>query len=74
MRLFQSFRRELFAWWKLNHPNILPFLGVVCVDYTYLGMASPYQTNGDARKYIAKNPDANVLQIVCLILCGYMRA
>ncbi|KAJ1300652.1 hypothetical protein OPQ81_002300 [Rhizoctonia solani] len=60
----KSFRRELSAWRKLAHPNILPFLGVVVVDKMYLGMVSPYMPNGSAPKYISENPDANVLQIL----------
>ncbi|KAF8680369.1 kinase-like protein [Rhizoctonia solani] len=59
----KSFRRELSAWRKLAHPNILPFLGVVVVDKMYLGMVSPYMPNGSAPKYISENPDADVLQI-----------
>ncbi|KAG8743853.1 hypothetical protein FRC10_011321 [Ceratobasidium sp. 414] len=60
----KSFRRELTAWQKLAHPNILPFIGVVCVDNMYLGMVSPYMSNGSAPKYLANNPDADVLQIL----------
>ncbi|KAG8708498.1 hypothetical protein FRC09_001218 [Ceratobasidium sp. 395] len=60
----KSFRRELTAWQKLAHPNILPFIGVVCVDNMYLGMVSPYMSNGSAPKYLADNPDADVLQIL----------
>ncbi|CAE6411341.1 unnamed protein product [Rhizoctonia solani] len=60
----KSFRRELSAWRKLAHRNILPFLGVVVVDKMYLGMVSPYMPNGSAPKYISENPDANVLQIL----------
>ncbi|KAG9102406.1 hypothetical protein FRC06_002023 [Ceratobasidium sp. 370] len=60
----KSFRRELTAWRKLAHPNILPFIGVVCVDNMYLGMVSPYMANGSAPKYLANNPDADILQIL----------
>ncbi|CAE6442936.1 unnamed protein product [Rhizoctonia solani] len=60
----KSFRRELSAWRKLAHRNILPFLGVVVVDKMYLGMVSPYMPNGSAPKYISENPDANVLQVL----------
>ncbi|CAE6437420.1 unnamed protein product [Rhizoctonia solani] len=60
----KSFHRELSAWRKLAHPNILPFLGVVVVDKMYLGMVSPYMPNGSAPKYISETPDANVLQIL----------
>ncbi|CAE6358755.1 unnamed protein product [Rhizoctonia solani] len=60
----KSFRRELSAWRKLAHPNILPFLGVVVVDKMYLGMVSPYMPNGSAPQYINENPDANALQIL----------
>lgn len=66
----RSFHRELIAWRHLKHPNILPFLGVVCVDNKYLGMVSPYMPNGSAPKYIAKNPDANVLQILYDVAIG----
>ncbi|KAH7333665.1 kinase-like domain-containing protein [Rhizoctonia solani] len=64
----KSFHRELSAWRKLAHPNILPFLGVVVVDKMYLGMVSPYMPNGSAPKYISENPDANVLQIANVLI------
>ncbi|KAG9082953.1 copper transport protein ctr1, partial [Ceratobasidium sp. 392] len=70
----KSFRRELTAWQKLAHPNILPFIGVVCVDNVYLGMVSPYMSNGSAPKYLANNPDANVLQIVRASLLRFVPA
>jgi serine/threonine protein kinase len=66
----QSFRRELSAWRKLAHSNILPFLGVVVVDKMYLGMVSPYMPNGSAPKYINENPGADVLQIVSCFVCA----
>ncbi|CUA71539.1 cytochrome P450, putative [Rhizoctonia solani] len=66
----QPFRREVMVWHKLNHPNILPLLGVVSSGDTYLGMASPYMENGPASGYVHRNPEANVLQILCDVAAG----
>ncbi|CAE6465043.1 unnamed protein product [Rhizoctonia solani] len=66
----QPFSRELILWRNLSHPNILPLLGVVCLKNAYLGMASPYMANGSAPGFIAQNPKANVLQILCDVAEG----
>ncbi|CAE6477658.1 unnamed protein product [Rhizoctonia solani] len=55
--------RELAAWSKLAHPNILPLLGVVCIENT-VGMASPYMPHGSASMYIRQHPEADVFQIL----------
>ncbi|KAG9090896.1 hypothetical protein FRC06_000840, partial [Ceratobasidium sp. 370] len=60
----KSFRRELKAWQGLAHPNVLPFIGVVCVNNAYLGMVSPYMSNGSAPQYLIDNPKADVLGIL----------
>ncbi|CAE6518504.1 unnamed protein product [Rhizoctonia solani] len=62
----QSFRREIHVWHKLSHPNILPLLGVVCLEGAILGMASPFMANGAAPGYINRNPEADVFQIIQL--------
>ncbi|KDN44617.1 hypothetical protein RSAG8_05382, partial [Rhizoctonia solani AG-8 WAC10335] len=72
----EPFHRELMLWHKLSHPNILPLIGVVCLRNIYLGMASPYMPYGSAREYIERNPEANVLQILCDVAegMGYLAA
>ncbi|KAG8726535.1 hypothetical protein FRC12_023310, partial [Ceratobasidium sp. 428] len=62
-RVRKSLRRELRAWQGLAHPNILPFIGVVCVDNVYFGMVSPYMSNGSAPQYLSNNPKADILGI-----------
>ncbi|KAJ6563362.1 kinase-like protein [Mycena vulgaris] len=59
----QIFFREALCWGHLNHPNILPFLGV---DMRILTPAfclfSPWMDNGNLMNFLAKNPDFDPLK------------
>ncbi|KDQ07595.1 hypothetical protein BOTBODRAFT_597817 [Botryobasidium botryosum FD-172 SS1] len=55
--------REVHVWRKLQHPNILPLIGLCTLDaVTY--MVSPWMTNGNAFDYVRNNPGADRL---CLL-------
>lgn len=56
-------RRELEVWYRLGHPNVLPFLGACLTGSTPM-ILTPLSENGNARSYRSTRPDANWLKIV----------
>ena len=56
-------KRELTAWFRLSHPNILPFLGC-CITSAVPMFLTPLAEDGDARTYRAAHPEEDWLQIV----------
>jgi len=56
-------RREVNVWKNLNHPRILPFIGLhTRDDVTY--MVSPRMSDDNSRTYAEKHPDAKCLKIL----------
>ncbi|KAG8900786.1 ubiquitin-protein transferase activating protein, partial [Tulasnella sp. 403] len=51
-------RREEDIWQKLQHPNILPFLGTADVEGT-LYLVSPWVDNGSLPGYLKRNPNCD---------------
>ena len=49
----------------IQHPNILPFLGIYEHD-DYYHLVSPFMDNGALDVYLAKHPDADRLKLVSL--------
>ena len=47
-----------------NHPNIVPVHGYVTNMGTFPSPVTPYYANGDALRYLDRNPSANKLRIV----------
>lgn len=56
-------RRELEVWYRLAHPNVLPFLGACLTGSTPM-ILTPLSENGNARSYRFRYPNANWLKIV----------
>ncbi|KAJ7146960.1 kinase-like domain-containing protein, partial [Mycena epipterygia] len=58
------FCREALSWGQLNHPNILPFLGVNAQIDTPRSfcLISPWQDNGNVMSFLEKNPDFDRLK------------
>ncbi|QRV93573.1 Tyrosine kinase catalytic domain protein [Ceratobasidium sp. AG-Ba] len=56
--------RELHAWSKYNHPNVLGLLGVARFR-DRIAMISPWMKNGTMSQYIARTPNADRYR-----LCG----
>ena len=52
-------------WKTLRHPNVLPLLGFVGDQLTTV---SEWMTNGDINEFMETHPDANRLELVCLLL------
>ena len=59
----QRFCREAVAWKHLQHPNILPLLGVSLTQRRF-GMVSEWMENGNINDFIQKNPDVNRTKLV----------
>ncbi|KDQ09112.1 hypothetical protein BOTBODRAFT_37355 [Botryobasidium botryosum FD-172 SS1] len=62
-------QREVNVWRKLNHPNVLPFIGW-CILESKAYMISPWMENGDALTYVKKRPQANRLQLLAQVAEG----
>ncbi|KDQ21128.1 hypothetical protein BOTBODRAFT_125088 [Botryobasidium botryosum FD-172 SS1] len=45
-------------WKQLRHPNVVPFLGLHTIDST-MYIVSPWMENGDAPRYMERNPDTD---------------
>ncbi|CAE6432559.1 unnamed protein product, partial [Rhizoctonia solani] len=62
--------RELFYWSRLRHKNIHQLMGVIVFRDKYLGMVSEWMENGDLRKYIRKQPNADRYQLCVDVASG----
>ncbi|KAH7882643.1 kinase-like domain-containing protein [Phlebopus sp. FC_14] len=49
--------RELGIWKRLDHPNIVPFLGTVYGFGPYLSLVSPWMPNGTLQTFLAAHND-----------------
>jgi serine/threonine protein kinase len=59
----QTFCQEAVVWKRLNHPNIVPLLGITITPFQLI---SNWISGGDLLDYIKKNPDADRLNLVRL--------
>jgi hypothetical protein len=69
LSLVQRFIREALVWRTLNHPNILPFLGIDTAtfeDSDMICLVSPWMTHGTASDYV-KACTRSTREIVCLV-------
>ena len=48
----QKFLKEVHAWSKLDHANVLPLLGVTTLFDLTVSTISPWMENGNARNYV----------------------
>ncbi|KDQ57341.1 hypothetical protein JAAARDRAFT_79069 [Jaapia argillacea MUCL 33604] len=54
-KLIKMFNQEALVWQSLNHPHVLPFLGIDAETFPpYSCMASSWMPNGDILKYLEK--------------------
>ncbi|KDQ09871.1 hypothetical protein BOTBODRAFT_95627, partial [Botryobasidium botryosum FD-172 SS1] len=67
--LLQRIAREVKAWSSLDHPNILPFLGLHRLGSTSY-LVSPWMGNGHALDFVNNHPDADILKLVWQIADG----
>ena len=63
----QRFCREGVAWKHLQHPNILPLLGVTVSEYRF-ALVSGWMENGNINEFIESDPHVNRAELVCYLL------
>lgn len=51
------------TWRSLQHPNVLPLLGVTVTE-DHLVMVSEWMNNGDINEFLEKNTDVDRLELV----------
>ena len=54
--LVQTFVRSVYNWSKLEHKNVLPFLGYFVEGGEYPMLVSPWMENGSLLAYMDKVP------------------
>ncbi len=66
----QSFCSEALVWRNLNHPNVLPFIGVSKdLFYPSFCLISPWMNNGNIMAFLSQNPDHDRLHSVSYQYC-----
>ncbi|THU88759.1 kinase-like protein, partial [Dendrothele bispora CBS 962.96] len=60
-KLLKEFLKEAILWRQLDHPNVLPFLGIYFLDTTKqrVCLISPWMENGNLRRYLRDRSDAH---------------
>jgi hypothetical protein len=54
------------VWRRLSHPNVLSFLGASTGPSPFC-LVSPWMVHGNIKQYLKLYPDANALELVCII-------
>ncbi|KAG8891433.1 hypothetical protein FRB99_003599, partial [Tulasnella sp. 403] len=63
-KVVRGFLREASHWRRLQHPNILRFIGACKID-GFIYLVSPYMRNGTAVDFIKEHPDkANRIALI----------
>lgn len=71
-RGLQKFRREVVAWRHLQHPNILPFIGVNLERHKFT-LVSEWMEHGTITEFVEEHKDISPVQLVrclCLVPVG----
>ena len=55
--------KEIRIWSRLAHKNILPLLGFI-IEGEYPSLISEWMENGAALKYVKRNTECDVLELV----------
>ena len=59
----QRFCKEVVTWKTLQHPNILPLIGVTMSEGQF-SMISNWMSNGNINEFVKANPNVNRLKLV----------
>ena len=59
----QRFCKEVVMWKFLQHPNVLPLIGITMSEGRF-AMISEWMTNGNINDFVKANPDADRLGLV----------
>ena len=62
-KLVQVFCKEFVTWKALNHPNVLPLLGVMMTGGRF-AMVSEWMANGNINEFVAEHWNANRFELV----------
>ena len=63
----QRLERETRVWNQLDHPNVLPFLGIskdAGEEGSAPALITPFCANGDVLDYLKQTPNADRLHLV----------
>ncbi|KAJ7578207.1 kinase-like domain-containing protein [Mycena floridula] len=64
-KLLKDFSREALVWKQLDHPNLLPFLGVTLELFApSFCLVSPWISNGNLMEHLAQNPEFSRISAV----------
>jgi serine/threonine protein kinase len=63
MTMPQGFCREGVAWKHLQHPNVLPLLGVTVSERRF-AMVSEWMDHGNINEFVEKNQGVNRTELV----------
>lgn len=66
----KNFCKEAILWKGLNHPNIVPFLGIANIEIFPLCMVSAWMTHGNLLSYLRRYPRASRLDLASDIVNG----
>ncbi|THU99670.1 kinase-like protein, partial [Dendrothele bispora CBS 962.96] len=74
-KLLKEFVKEAILWRQLDHPNVLPFLGLYFLDTTKqrVCLISPWMNNGNLRQFLRDSADSSIDRsrvVVYDIACG----
>ena len=58
----------MVRWKSLNHPNVLPLLGVTMEEKQFV-MVSEWLENGNINEFIRSHPDVDLFGLVSLHSC-----
>ncbi|KAJ7572124.1 kinase-like domain-containing protein [Mycena floridula] len=64
-KLLKDFCREALLWRQLDHPNVLPLLGVTIELFApSFCLVSPWMSNGNVMQYLERNPELSRINAV----------
>ncbi|KAK7458718.1 Rho guanine nucleotide exchange factor [Stygiomarasmius scandens] len=73
-KLFKEFLKEAILWRQLDHPNVIPFLGIYFLDTSKerICLISPWMRNGNLMQYLGGDSHESVDRVVLAydIACG----
>ncbi|KAK1217164.1 hypothetical protein PQX77_020172 [Marasmius sp. AFHP31] len=64
--LIKEYMKEAIVWKQLEHPNLLPFIGMYYLDegHHQLCLISPWMDRGDLTRYLKRTPREQVNRLV----------
>ncbi|KAL0566525.1 Rho guanine nucleotide exchange factor [Marasmius crinis-equi] len=63
----RDFLREAIIWRQLEHPNVLPFLGLYFIDGIRICLISPWMENGNLVQYLRAKTRAEVNHLLLVL-------